>query len=463
MLIPNDKKGWYGCFSEIGRRAASQNLLLSKDSLSSAITKTFEQNKEPKNKNLEIFKKNNEINLDIFSIDEFDNINLDEIIKNPILKANNKAKTSKLNLFNQNSNSKKYYYNHLQRKKKEKILDKGVPPCTKYNPRYTSIFKRSASSPSWSRTKGRGELFEQKVDQHPFYIEHKSILKTMAGKAFINMRKQKKFKLKKKYNSNDKNIFTLKKNMSAIITPINKMRKNDLSIINIPESDPTYQKVISKSIDYVDGKEVIREGSPLADFITYWTGRYSMPGIYDANIASACEENRTGKIPILSSIASMFSSSTSEYCKSVADGSRYINSDSNPNWETEKYHQLYVLNNRVKENLGFYKNKTNPLTAFRENYDAKHPLDNSRSGYLARISGLTKYDAETVIALSDYYQKLADYKPENSYQFTPAHDPVSNLRGDSFSDKLPSSSTAISSISLSDSGTMLARPEETTA
>ena len=232
MLIPNDKKGWYGCFSEIGRRAASQNLLLSKDSLSSAITKTFEQNKEPKNKNLEIFKKNNEINLDIFSIDEFDNINLDEIIKNPILKANNKAKTRKLNLFNQNSNSKKYYYNHLQRKKKEKILDKGVPPCTKYNPRYTSIFKRSASSPSWSRTKGRGELFEQKVDQHPFYIEHKSILKTMAGKAFINMRKQKKFKLKKKYNSNDKNIFTLKKNMSAIITPINKMRKNDLSIIN---------------------------------------------------------------------------------------------------------------------------------------------------------------------------------------------------------------------------------------
>ena len=243
----------------------------------------------------------------------------------------------------------------------------------------------------------------------------------------------------------------------------NMIAVNDLSIINIPESDPTYQKVISKSIDYVDGKEVIREGSPLADFITYWTGRYSMPGIYDANIASACEENRTGKIPILSSIASMFSSSTSEYCKSVADGSRYINSASNPNWETEKYHQLYVLNNRVKENLGFYKNKTNPLTAFRENYDAKHPLDNSRSGYLARISGLTKYDAETVIALSDYYQKLADYKPENAYQFTPAHDPVSNLRDASFSDKLPSSSTAISSISLSDSGTMLARPEETTA
>ena len=144
MLISNEKKGWYGCFSEIGRRAASQNLLLSKDSLSSAITKTFEQNKEPKNKNLEMFKKNNEINLDIFSIDEFDNINLDEIIKNPILKANNKAKKSKLNLFNQNTNSKKYYYNHLQRRKKEKILDKGVPPCTKYNPRYTSIFKRSA-------------------------------------------------------------------------------------------------------------------------------------------------------------------------------------------------------------------------------------------------------------------------------------------------------------------------------
>lgn len=196
----------------------------------------------------------------------------------------------------------------------------------------------------------------------------------------------------------------------------NMIAVNDLSVIDIPESDPTYQKVISESVDIIDGKEVVREGSPLADFITYWTGRYSMPGIYDANIASACEESRTGNIPILSSIIAALKP-VSAYCQSVADGSRYVDSESNPYWSTEKYHQLWVLNTRVKENLGFYQGSTNPLTAYREQYDAAHPLDNSRAGYLARISGLTKYDAETVIALFDYYQKVANYHPENAYQF----------------------------------------------
>ena len=109
----------------------------------------------------------------------------------------------------------------------------------------------------------------------------------------------------------------------------------------------------------------------------------------------------------------------SEYCSSVADGSRYVNSESNPYWETEKYHQLWVLNTRVKENLGFYKNSENPLTAYREKYEAEHPLDNSRAGYLARISGITKYDAETVIAIADYYQQVANYHPEDAYQFAP--------------------------------------------
>ena len=48
MLIPNDKKGWYGCFSEIGRRAASQNLILSRESSSSDLRNRFSQNEEKK-------------------------------------------------------------------------------------------------------------------------------------------------------------------------------------------------------------------------------------------------------------------------------------------------------------------------------------------------------------------------------------------------------------------------------
>ena len=231
MLIPNDKKAWYGCLSETGRRATSQNFILSRESSSSKIKKKVEQNEEKKNINIDLFnKKNDEINLDIFSIDEIDRIKLDLLIKNPIFKANFKIQTNKTNLSNQNDDSKKLYYYHLHKKKKEKIIDRGNPPCTRYNPKYSSIFKRTASSPSWNVMKGRKELFDIKTDQHPFYIEHKNILDSMAGKSFINLKKQKKLK-KNKY-SNISNLFTLKRNSSAIITPINKIKKYNLSTVN---------------------------------------------------------------------------------------------------------------------------------------------------------------------------------------------------------------------------------------
>ncbi len=203
----------------------------------------------------------------------------------------------------------------------------------------------------------------------------------------------------------------------------NMIAVNDLSLLNLPENDPEYQRVISESIEYDDdGNEVIKDGSPLADFITYWMGRYSMPGVYDANIANACKQNLSGNIPILSDIVTMVKSIDDDYCKSVADGSRYINSSDNPYWETEKYHQLWVLTTRAKENLGFYDGKTNPLVAYREHYDAEHPLDNSRSGYLARISGLTKEDSETVLALFDYYNYVASYNPSEAYAFGAAQE-----------------------------------------
>lgn len=192
---------------------------------------------------------------------------------------------------------------------------------------------------------------------------------------------------------------------------------NDLSTINISEEDEKYRSVISESVDIVDGKEVVKDNSPLADYITYWMGRYSMPGVYDANIANACEHRLTS-VPILTDIVAMVESINSDYCKSVADGSRYINSPDNPYWEeTEKYHQLWALTARVKENLGFYSASDNPVAVYRANYEKTHPLDNSRSGYLARISGLTKEEAEIALDYIDYYQALANYRPETAYNF----------------------------------------------
>ena len=237
MLIPNKKKGWYGCFSEVGRRAARLNFLISKEPVSTDIKSKFSKKsllisafEASENKNAELLIKANDDNLDIFSIDETDKLKLEQLAKNSLLKEEKKSQTNKINSFNQNSNSKKFYYYHIFKKKKEKKMDRGNPPCTKYNPRYTSIFRRTASSPSWSTMKARGKLFEQKVDEHPFYIKHKNILDTMAGKSFIDMKKQKQ--IKNAPNLKDRNIYTLKKNKSAVMTPKNKFRRDKLSIVN---------------------------------------------------------------------------------------------------------------------------------------------------------------------------------------------------------------------------------------
>ena len=194
---------------------------------------------------------------------------------------------------------------------------------------------------------------------------------------------------------------------------------NDLSTINVSEDDPEYQRVISESVEIIDGKEVVKDNSPLADYITFWMGRYSMPGVYDANIANACEHRLTS-VPVLTDIVAMVESISSDYCKSVADGSRYINSEDNPYWEsTEKYHQLWALTARVKENLGFYNEEDNPVAVYRTHYEETHPLDNSRSGYLARISGLSKEEAGIALDFIDYYTELANYHPEDTYTFAP--------------------------------------------
>ena len=56
-------------------------------------------------------------------------------------------------------------------------------------------------------------------------------------------------------------------------------------------------------------------------------------------------------------------------------------------------------------------NDHNPITAYKEAYYQKNPIDTSREGLLARISGITKKEATTVIALLDYAEYLAHYTP----------------------------------------------------
>ena len=123
------------------------------------------------------------------------------------------------------------------------------PPCTKYNPKYTSIFKRSASTPAWSTMRGRDDIFIRrddnfvrkddisggkddisvKRDEHLFYIQHGNILDTMAGKSFIDMKKQARnknnfIKLSRPSSSYGSSSLTLKKSFSVY----NNYNRNNL-------------------------------------------------------------------------------------------------------------------------------------------------------------------------------------------------------------------------------------------
>lgn len=53
----------------------------------------------------------------------------------------------------------------------------------------------------------------------------------------------------------------------------------------------------------------------------------------------------------------------------------------------------------------------------RQRYYAEHPKDNSEAGVIARISGMTKYEAEVALAYSDYLNEIARYDSSDRYQF----------------------------------------------
>ena len=90
-----------------------------------------------------------------------------------------------------------------------------------------------------------------------------------------------------------------------------------------------------------------------------------------------------------------------------------------------KYYQRYLEDNRILGQLGVFRSVDNdsepevndPVLAYKDHYEETHPKDNSKEGFLARITGATKNDIETMLAVVDYYNFLADYHPEERYAF----------------------------------------------
>lgn len=192
-------------------------------------------------------------------------------------------------------------------------------------------------------------------------------------------------------------------------------RTIDLSNINSQPSDSEYKNTIEPNLDCNDSGECsIKKDSNLAKFITYCDGRNSPFGITDAGILSSLrgDSGILGYIPIVGDVVGILDGLSDLENMPWADGTQCINSADNDFWQEEgKWYQLYVQDNRILEQMG--SNKKNPVTAYEEEYEKEHPLDNSTTGIIARYTGMSKSDAEIMLAVLDYSDFINNYDPTN--------------------------------------------------
>ena len=228
-MFLNDKKGSFGCFSEAGKRAFRIYKNLCFDSLKkkgktyNIIDNLFGKDSRELS---EKFRKERELEeqTDIFKLDDYELKKLKELTT--------KAKNRKLqrNQFLTRCQSAKQYnktrLNLINENKRKKSKNEVIVSCTKYNPKYDVILKRSPSCPLWSKLTSRPNYIKE--DNYPFYINPKNILENTAGKTFIDMSKQTKRKIIDDENQKlirpKSSINLSKKSFSNIINIKNKSR-----------------------------------------------------------------------------------------------------------------------------------------------------------------------------------------------------------------------------------------------
>lgn len=208
----------------------------------------------------------------------------------------------------------------------------------------------------------------------------------------------------------------------------NPITTTDLSTIDISPDDPTYSDVLtgrgSGSVTNLscdsEGNCTINDDSNLARYISYCDGRDSPFGILDSGILSNFEGSSSlggfgtllNSIPLVGDVVSIIDAlgTLDPVNQGWATGANCVNSSSNDMWDSEmKYYQRYVEDQRILEQMGAYEGSQNPVMAYEEKYAKEHPLDTSEAGILAHYSGMSKDDAEVVIAVLDIQQFINEY------------------------------------------------------
>lgn len=140
------------------------------------------------------------------------------------------------------------------------------------------------------------------------------------------------------------------------------------------------------------------------EYVQNMGDRWSMVGVKDAEVCK--KDNNT-----LENLISDLFGACSPTEDDVATGSKYVMSDDNR--EAQKV-SAYTLYDTVSSLLS---EKQSEASMILEKYYKEHPIDNSYTGTIARLSGMTKTQTEIAFAYADYLNEIASYDASDRYVF----------------------------------------------
>ncbi len=154
------------------------------------------------------------------------------------------------------------------------------------------------------------------------------------------------------------------------------------------------------------------------DFVKMGMKRYATVGVKNAEV---CEIYREKHDSAWTKIGNLFSDMMGLYdsCDEddvpigVATGAKYTFGAQGDYAQNELY-SGYALYDKVRSLLT---GETSTVAMIWNEYLEGHPLDNSRAGVIARISGMEKYEAELALAYADYLNEIASYNPTERFNF----------------------------------------------
>lgn len=157
----------------------------------------------------------------------------------------------------------------------------------------------------------------------------------------------------------------------------------DTSTLDNPFGNPEFINFVEENtVLNNNGVREIKDGSRLAEFIIYNDERKTPMGVTDGGILDSLS-GESKSIPFVGSILSlveMFIGANEDDVR-MATGESFVNSSSNPDWQTYKYAQRYVSLARATailrqysddstaySNIKFFEGDNNPVVAYRQHY-----------------------------------------------------------------------------------------------